>query len=294
MVAPEKGKLKRAEHVRLFGMGLRALAGSIDLRYPVVLRQWAPAHLPFFQIRQSKQRVLVREDLGEMFPVGGQVAETLDDRGTIEIASDPPAPVQLRRYIGRPRPAERVEHHASRIASQVHDAIHELQRQGVGVALLVFGVPYRGNVGPYIRQVDALGVHLVLVAAVIAQLAAAMAAAWSGYPVRMEDRRLVALDEVQERVVRRVEASGYGQRVFDVNRNPVTEGKAFAEVCTERQVPLRQAPEEQRSARLERPDHFVEPCLAPGDVIVAGDRVVDVRGVFLLEVEVRVGKRQIH
>src|SRR5215210_7820878 len=131
-------------------------------------------------------------------------------------------------------------------------------------------------------------------ATVVLDVSAAVPADGDRYPRTMEEPGL-ALRVIQEAVVRRVEASGDRQRVLDVHRDPVSEDHSLgAEAVAERDVPLRQVPQEECPARLEHPNPLGDPAPTPLQVLLLGQRVAAPVTVILTQVEWRVSEQQIH
>ena len=101
----------------------------------------------------------------------------------------------------------------------------------------------------------------------------------------MKNRRLAALDEIQQRIMRRVKPLLDRERILDIDRDPVPECQFVVKVRAQGQVPLRQIPHKKRPPGFENPYHFVEPFAAPVHVVVTGACVVDVGGIFFPQVE---------
>ena len=102
-----------------------------------------------------------------------------------------------------------------------------------------------GDVVPNVGEVDAARIHLVLVAAVVVFLASAVAARFYGEPVWMEDGGFWAFDEIQERVMGRIEAALDRKPVGHVDGHPVAEGKAAGQEIAKSEVPLGKVVEEE-------------------------------------------------
>jgi hypothetical protein len=76
--------------------------------------------------------------------------------------------------------------------------------------------------------------------------------------------------------MRRVEATGYGKRILYVYRHPMPEHHGgFVEVVSKLYIPRREISEEESTARFEHPYALSHPPLAPLEVLMILQRVVD-------------------
>lgn len=93
--------------------------------------------------------------------------------------------------------------------------------------------------------------------------------------------------------MRRVKASPDWERIFDVDRDPMTEGEPLPQKRTQREAPFWQVPKKQRAARLQYTDHRIQPTLAPLKILVARFCIVDTGTILLSQIERGIGERQI-
>src|SRR5215210_7574129 len=130
-------------------------------------------------------------------------------------------------------------------------------------------------------------------AAVVLYIPATVPANWNRNPRTVEGFRLT-LRVVEHAVMRRVKPAGYGKRILYVYRHPMPKHHAgFVEIVSKLYIPPREIPEKESTTRLEHPFALGHPPLAPLEVLVIPQRVVDPVTVVLTEIERWVGEDQI-
>src|SRR5919107_1495327 len=96
----------------------------------------------------------------------------------------------------------------------------------------------------------------------------------------------LSLRVVEHAVMRRIKPAGYRKRILDVYRHPMPEHHAnFVEVVSKFDIPPGEIPEKESTTRLEHPYALGHPPLAPLEVLVIFQRVLDPVTVVLTEIK---------
>src|SRR5690606_16792675 len=160
--------------------------------------------------------------------------------------------------------------------------------------VLGLSVTHWRNVGPDVSKVDSVRVELIPVAAVVLDVAAAVAAGLYGQAWPSETLGL-ALRVVEQAVMRRVESAWDWQAHFEVHRDPVSEHHpGVVQEVPELDVPPWDVVEPDGSTRLHDAGALLDPRLAPGEVLLVLETVVDALAVVLVQIERWVREHQVH
>src|SRR5436190_12456627 len=98
----------------------------------------------------------------------------------------------------------------------------------------------------------------------------------------MENRGRTPLDEIQQRVVRRIETLGNRKGIFHIDSDPMPEGETFHQKCAERQVPFWEIVKKQAAAGLQDANQLNQPFAGPSKILSVGQVVVHLGRVILV------------
>ena len=153
---------------------------------------------------------------------------------------------------------------------------------------------HRRDIGPYVFEVDAERVHCAAMTAIIFDLAAAMPTRFDRRPHPPEGSRL-PLREIQQAVVRRIEAPRYRQAAFHFDGYGMPElHSALHQMRPDQDIPARQVVDEQRAARFQDADALAQPEFAPIEIFSVSARIVRPASINLPEIERRIGKNRVY
>jgi len=208
--------------------------------------------------------------------------------GTYPITS-----VHLRGLICRSTATKRIKNQVPGICGNQNSSFgdHQLQLVDPRPNLELFMAIGR-SIGPEVRQVDPCRVHLVAMASVVADLAAAMPAGFDGQPQPVKHPRL-ALGVIEQRVMGRIKLSAPQVRSLHRQGNPVPESQIFGHNRGKLNRQLRCGIEEKRPARLYDAAALQNPTPTPLQVFFRIRLVVVAVFVVLTQVERWVGENSI-
>lgn len=131
-----------------------------------------------------------------------------DDVATLDLRADPVAPKPLGDSEGCAAAAERVEHELVGLRRKVYHPLKDLRRELIGTPFLALELPMPNgwDIGPDVREVNAVWVHRSAMPSVVLDLAATVTTDLD----RRADpakRLWLALRVVQETVMSRIQSS---------------------------------------------------------------------------------------
>ena len=197
--------------------------------------------------------------------------------GKVYLGADPVPMLWLRDDEARAAAAEGVEYEVAGLRGHLDNAVEDLSRERVRAAVLRLEFPVADgrNIGPDVFQRDTLRVHGASVAAVVLDFATAMAAGHDRCPDAVKGLGL-ALGEIEQAVMAGVQPAGDRQAGAHLHGDPVPEFEAlFVQESAEQDIPFRKVIKEERAARLQDADAFGQPFLAPCDVLLGRQTVVE-------------------
>ena len=157
---------------------------------------------------------------------------------------------------------------------------------------LEFRMPIGGCIGPEVRQIYTLRVHLVAVTTVIPDFLAAMPAFFYRKPDLVEYTRR-ASGEIEKCIVSRIQLLSAWIRAFHGQCYPMSEFQLFSHNRGKTNCKLRCSVEKKCTSGFQYTATFENPYSAPTQILVSCDGVVVTILVVLSQVEWRIGKHSV-
>jgi hypothetical protein len=225
------------------------------------------------------------------------VTKALTNRTTRdELAPDPEPPKELCCLVCRAATAEWVENNIALLRGDLNAAAgnHRLQFVDVPPCLELF-VPSGRSVLPKISEVETERIQILPVSSVVLDVFAAVSA--EGYREANAVKDLgLALREIQEGIVCRVELPATGKRSFHRERDPMAEEHSLLfDMPSEVISPLRKYVDKKTPTGFEHTDGLIDPCEGPFQIVSFLEGILDCSvPIVLAKIEGGIREHTIH